>query len=157
MSQNWPTPPTPPPRRPSRATAAPFEQRRGMVDRIQAMQARTTRIHGVVKVRGGGGGAATVEVVFPVWFMELPNVTFGWSMEEGQQWDPENPSYFVPGVVRWKIEERPMQVRYFSGAVLGVVGFGPIEQKALVHWQAEAMALRAPTAGSGAATPETQI
>lgn len=158
MSLNWPTPPAPPrPARGPATSAAPWEQRRGTVDRIKEMEARHTRIHGFVRVEGGGGAAATTDVFFPVWFMQFPNFLTGWSLEEGGIFDLDDPPRFDTGVVAWHVEERPMQIRYYSGAQILVTGFGPTTQRAVVHWSAEGKALRAPVAGSGMQTAEAPI
>lgn len=134
-------------------TQATLEDRRGTVNRVESMSGRPHRVQGHFTMNGAG--EASIEVRFPVWFIEKPIFTFGGEMVEGES--PTQTQYPTISVVvhRWILQEYPGDIHYFSGAILGPVSTGTEAQKLLVHWQCEGKALRNPTSDSGGDTNMT--
>ena len=143
----WPTPP-PPPRPAGRGLSArPFEQRRGQVQRAEAMRSRVHRIQGFLDLNGLGTG--TQEVAFPVWFVERPSYSQGWELADGEVLEANNFPELHSGVLRFVINTPLPHVPYWTGAILFInVTAGKDTQKLVLHWQVEGKALRAPTTDS---------
>lgn len=139
-----PTPPPPPSRPP---TPAPLEARRGVTSRLDAITGKVHRIQGffTLTLQGDGGGEATHDVNFPVWFLERPLFTFGFEMATDQVLTAGKYPTLSLGVLRWAKKDYPAGVSYFSGATLVVVAGGVDGQVMLVHWQVEGKALRNPS------------
>ncbi len=131
------------------ATTAPFDARRGAVNRMESMSGRVHRVQGFFTVTGAG--EVSVEVDFPVWFIENPVITFGGELAPNEF--PEAGSYPTVSVVvlAWKKEDRPGDVSYFIGAHLGAVTTGKSGQILIVHWQMEGKALINPIGDAGGA------
>lgn len=141
-------PPIPKPRgivRPP--TTAPFDARRGTINRIESMTGKVHRVQGFFTLTGAG--ELSVEVDFPVWFIENPICSFGGELAANEF--PEAGFYPTVSVVvlAWKKEDRPGDVSYFSGAHLGAVTTGKAGQVLVVHWQMEGKALRNPLGDAG--------
>lgn len=123
-----------------------LETRRIDVARINDVQAKVTSIVGKVVV-GPDPGEATINVPFPIWYVEEPNVSFGAELY------PNSP--LVPGrfptcdamVLNWELKE-PDGVgagrKYWIGATLLVVTTGVTGQRIYVHYRMEGVALRNP-------------
>lgn len=140
-------PPIPqPPQRPASPTPAPLEERRGAVNRIEAMTGRVHRVQGFIDVEGAG--ETSYEVGFPVWFFERPLFTFGGEMADNEAPEAENFPTVSVVVLGWKKQEFDMNVSYWSGAYLGIVTTGRLGHRMTVHWQMEGKALRNPMAGA---------
>lgn len=137
MSLHWPEAPRPPSPIAGQygISITPFQQRQAAQQRASNAQARVFRIHGFIAV--SGTGMSTQDVNFPVRFLELPALSFSWSLEDGQQLQQANFPRVDVGVARWLYEEHPMQVRYYAGAQLAITASGRGDQKLIVHWQAE--------------------
>lgn len=134
-------------------TTAPLEDRRGTVSRIEAQSGEVFRVQGLFHY--DGAGEASVEVNFPVWFIEHPFPTFGGELAPNQSPTAgEFPTVSVV-VLGWKMQDYPGGVSYYIGAYLGVVTTGPADQKMLVSWQVEGKALNNPIGDPG--TPDGTI
>jgi hypothetical protein len=129
------------------ATTAPFDQRRGAVNRIEAMTGKVHRVQGFFTLTGAG--ERSVEVDFPVWFVENPVLTFGGELAPNEF--PEAGYYPTVSVVvlAWKLKTPTPEVNYYVGAHLGAVTTGKAAQVLIVHWQVEARALRNPLGDAG--------
>lgn len=144
-SVQWPTPPPPPSKPLVPPPGAPLEQRRGMVEKTQAFQARVHCIEGVLPAVGFGN--ATQEIAFPVWFLERPSFVTGWQLDDGQTLDPGNFPQVHVGVAQWVLHTPIPKVSYYVGAVLAVsVTSGRENQKIIIHYQAQGKSLRSPKA-----------
>jgi hypothetical protein len=145
VSLQWPTPPPPPSQVPAIPSGAPLEQRRGIVENTQAFQARVHWVTGTVPAVGAGN--ATKEISFPVWFLDRPAFLTGWQLDDGQTLEPNNFPRVSIGVAQWTLHTPAPHVSYYVGAVLAVsVTAGRADQKLIVHYQVQGMALRSPKA-----------
>jgi hypothetical protein len=143
----FPPLPTPPPAPVRPPTVAPLEARRGTAARLDSITGKVHRIQGLftVTLTGDGGGEATHDVNFPVWFIEHPHFTFGFEMAADQVLTAGKYPTLSLGVLRWAMKPYPAGVSYYIGATLVVVVGGVDKQVQLVHWQVEGKALRNPT------------
>lgn len=134
-------------------TQAPLEDRRGTVNRVESMSGRDHFVQGHLTL--AGAGEASIEVRFPVWFIEKPIFTFGGELAEGES--PTQTKYptISAVVLRWILQEYPGDIHYWSGAILGAVSTGIPEQNLVLHWQFQGRALRNPTSDSGGDTNST--
>lgn len=126
-------------------------------DRINSSLASPMTIEGTFLV--DGAGEATADLVFPVKFIERPNLTFGGELHldtnpvAGQfptisvvvnRWATDPPAANTFTVATLKL--------YFIGAQLLVVTTGPSTQRMWVHWKASAKAIINPAASAGVTT-----
>lgn len=124
----------------------PFEQRRADLDRIDSMMVKVHTVTGWLDVTNAG--EASVDVNFPVWFIEKPGFYFGGELADGfSPVETDFPTISVM-VLRWDIETRGLG-EYWVGATLGVVTTGAADQKVTVHWHMEGKALRNPVGDNG--------
>lgn len=122
---------------------APLQRRRGIVEKAQALESRVHRIEGTLKTGGLGNGS--VEVAFPVWFLDRPSWSDGWELEPSQALEVNNFPQVHVGVASWIMHTPIPHVSYYVGAVLAVlVTAGRGDQKLIIHWQAQGKALRSP-------------
>lgn len=127
----------------------PQETRRSDIARIDAFLIKSTRTSGTVGT--SGVGEATVEVKFPVWYVERPSVSFGGELAENEYLQEGQLPTVSVVVISWvkALDNRPAG-GYFVGAKLAVVTTGRVNtdsgqgQHMIVHWQAEGKAIRAP-------------
>jgi hypothetical protein len=132
----WPPPPDVPGAGPSTGMSnAPFQQRDAALQRAKNAQARVYRICGFLTVNGAGSTLQPVK--FPLRFTEMPSMSFGWSLMEGQQLQTGAYPIVSVGVGRWTLEDHPMAIRYYAGAELAISASGRSDQRLIIHWQAE--------------------
>jgi hypothetical protein len=104
--------------------------------------------HGRVLVKGVG--ESTIAVNFPVWYIEVPTFTFGGELSEGHP--PMDGQYpvFSASVMKWRVlrPDRTLNTgglrKYYRGARLALVQFGPDAQDFWFHWQFVGMAITNP-------------
>jgi hypothetical protein len=127
----------------------PFEQRRSEVAHVDDQSIRPTRVTGFELTVGAG--EATVNVDFPVWFVEKPSMSFGGEFEKNEYLVERRFPTVSVVVVEWKIAlpDRPGG-GWYVGAILATVTTGRREQRVWVHWQAEGKAIRNPSVHTGA-------
>lgn len=141
----WPTPPPPPRPATPLLSGAPLQRRRGIIEKTQALQSRSHCVEGVLAAVGSGN--ATLPIAFPVWFLQRPSFVTGWQLDDGQTLEPDNFPQVHVGVAQWTMHTPIPNVSYFVGAVLVVsVTAGKDDQKIIVHYQAQGLALRSPKA-----------
>lgn len=134
-------------------TQAPLEDRRGVIERIEGMAGRVHRVQGHFSKKGAG--EASIEVRFPVWFIEKPIFTFGGELAENTSPTTRKFPTISVIVLNWILQEYPGDINYYIGAILGPVSTGTSDQEIIVHWQFEGKALRNPTSDSGGTTDGT--
>jgi len=145
----WPTPPSPPANRlnsQAARLAQALEQRRGVVERGQALASRVHRLQGFLDLVGTG--VATFDIAFPVRFLEMPAMTSGFSLADGEVVDVFSMPSVSIGVASWKLLRPIATVTYWVGATLAITVTGRNAQKLTAHWQAEGKCLRGPTTDS---------
>lgn len=91
-----------------------------------------------------GAGESEVQVVFPVSFSEVPRLSSGFEVREGDMLTPTKMPTMSMSVTRWIIEDRPPYSSLYTGAVLGVVVTGPKGQRVLVSWHMDGIAYSNP-------------
>jgi len=142
-----------PPHRWGAVGSRPAERRRAEVNRIDAFAIKTTRVNGRQLVKGTG--ELIVDVNFPVLFTELPSLSFGAHMEDGEVPEALNLPTVSTVVLSWlKTHEDRVggglgMPGWFRGARLAIVTTGRTGHKVWVHWQAEGKAIRNPAAETG--------
>ena len=130
----------------------PFEQRRGDLNRMEGFLVKPTRVTGFELTIGAG--EVSIDVKFPVWFVEKPSMSFGGELEEGEFiQDRKFPTVSVV-VVRWEKAQAERGGGWFVGANLAVVTTGKKDHRMWVHWQAEGKAIANPSSpGAGLDQP----
>lgn len=126
-------------------------------DRVASGLASPISIEGTFLV--DGSGEASADIVFPVKFIERPNISFGGELHldtnpvAGQfptisvvvnRWITDPPAALTYTVATLKL--------YFVGAQLLVVTTGPTSQRMWVHWTAKGRAIINPAALSDLTT-----
>jgi hypothetical protein len=110
------------------------------------------KLHTVVgKVYTGGRGTATVDIKFPVTFIEEPTMTFGASLGENSPYDAQSPPSQSVVVISWDRVEKREGANigyYYKGATLSITVGGVAGQITWIHWAALAKAFRNPTNNS---------
>ena len=129
-----------------RPISAALEQRRGVTERARSMQGRVHRVVGFFQSAGPGEGL--VDVDFPVWFQEVPALSFGGELGANQVLVDGNFPTLSVLVKSWKLRQQAER-NYYAGATLIVVTTGSAEQVLKVHWQVEGKALVNPTISTG--------
>lgn len=126
----------------------PFETRRADLARVEAALIKPTRVTGFELTHGAG--EATIEVKFPVWFVQKPSMSFGGELDEGEFVEEGKFPTVSVVVVSWVMAQKERDGGWFVGAALAVVTTGKDDQRMWVHWQAEAKAIANPSSpGSG--------
>lgn len=134
---------------PFRPIAGILEQRRTDVERIEGMAGAVHNVAGFIEL--SDVGEVTVEVNFPVRFIERPAFSFGAEMGENQQILPGQFPTAYGMVLRWNFGIREETgAKFYDGATLIIVSKGAPQQRIVFHWQMEGRALRNPlhTVGS---------
>ncbi len=125
----------------------PIEAQRSRLERAKSVQAGVQRAIGFVEVTGAG--ESLVEVQFSVWFTERPWLSFGGELIENAVLKDKNfPTVSV--VIKNWVTKTKNNATYYYGATLILVTGGTSDQKLVVHWQVEGMALVNPLLSSGA-------
>ena len=128
---------------PNRPLVHGIDQRVNQRDRAASMNIAPTRLSGFMNVTGTG--EVSVDVAFPIWFIEKPSLTFGAELADGHSPEATNFPTVSVMVLKWRTETRGLGT-YWVGATLGVVTTGKEGHETIVHWQAEAKALQNPKA-----------
>lgn len=132
----------------------PFEQRRGEINTQQAIEVAPTTLTGLVTIEGAG--EATVDVTFPIWFVEEPGMFFGGRLGPNQTVSSGNlPTVSVVVLFFREVEVDPSV--YYVGARLAIVTSGGAEQQMIVHWHAEGKAIANPSSPGTATTTDSEI
>lgn len=118
-----------------------FEQRRGTIDRQQAIQGQVFRVSYFMEV--SGDGESTVDVNFPVAFSEYPSCYMGGALAPGQVLVATNFPWCSVMVAAWKTDIKNGHL-YYIGATLVLVVGGPTSQVCILHYHAEGKALQNP-------------
>lgn len=128
-----------------------FEHRRDQIERINDMLIKPTRVSGFQEIAFVGEETTQellVDVVFPVWFVDIPAMSFGAHLVRDLVEEGFFPTVSVV-VVGWtKAQEIRPGGGYFIGARLAVVASGREQDRMVIHWNAEAKALRIAGGGS---------
>lgn len=117
------------------------ERRRGEVENARAAQARIFQVYG--RVSFTGSGELSYEGKFPIWFTEVPQITFGGELDPtvtlvAGQWPTL--SLFV---FKWTTREKNHHTYYIGAQFIIVVG-GPSTMGGIAHWQLEGVGLKNP-------------
>lgn len=131
-----------------RTIQGPLEARRGRVERSKSAQGRVHAVDGFVQTLGAG--ETTVDIEFPVSFIERPCFTFGGELGENEVLEDGNFPTISLVVKNWKLATRG-GADYYVGATLIVVSTGTTTQKMIAHWKMEAVALTNPLLSTGSA------
>lgn len=118
-----------------------FEQRRGSVERQNAIQGAIFRVSYFLEV--AGAGEASVKVNFPVSFQEYPGCYSGGALAPGQTLVDTNFPWCSVMVADWDTVVKNNHL-YYIGATLSLVVGGPATQIAVLHFHVEAKALQNP-------------
>lgn len=120
------------------------EDRRNRVDQINDFLIKPTRVSGFQDILFTGDTVmqeVAVDVVFPVWFVDRPAMSFGAELERDILEEGNFPMISVV-VVKWVKVSEEKSGGWFTGAQLAIVASGRKDERMTVHWQAEAKALR---------------
>lgn len=118
-----------------------FEQRRGTVDRQQAIQGGVFRVSYFMEM--AGDGEATIDVNFPVGFTEYPACFMGGALAPGQVLVDGNFPWCSVMVGTWKTLEKGNRSFYVGATLVLTVG-GPTSQNSILHFHVEGKALQNP-------------
>lgn len=115
--------------------------------RVDAFLIKPTSVTGRELINGVG--EVLVDVSFPVWFTERPNVSFGGELDTNDSpTDTQFPTVSVV-VVAWQMKkEERLGGGYFIGCNLAVVTGGRKDNRIWVHWRAEGAAMKNPAVDS---------
>lgn len=145
----------------ARASNLPAAIARSQRDVIRNRDVRAAEhvIKGRTKVLGVG--EATVEVRFPVVYLEAPTFTFGGELAEGSILSPGEFPTVSAIVSRWQVDEpdldlfgQTMRIHY-RGATLAIVTTGPADTDVYLHWTFTGRAISNPGTGSLVVPPST--
>lgn len=101
---------------------------------------------GFVEVAGAGEGL--VDINFPVWFLEVPVMSFGGELGPNEVLvDGSFPTLNV--MVKSWVRTAKNGTDYYTGATLIIVTTGSVAQRATAHWQGEGRALVNPLVITG--------
>lgn len=97
------------------------------------------RATGFVTVQGTG--EASLDVYFPVWYVERPGISFGCELDAGHS--AVEGSFPTASVVvgRWITETRGDLSTWYRGAHLLIVTTGTEGHQVIIHWHAEGKAM----------------
>lgn len=133
---------------PFRPLAGTLEQRRVDVERVEGMAGALHSVVGFIEITNAG--EVTVDISFPVRFIERPAFTFGAEMQENSQIIAGSFPTVSGVVLRWNFGIRDESgARYYDGATLIIVNTGTTDQQMIFHYKMEGKALRNPLAGIG--------
>ncbi len=120
-----------------------METRRETIRRIDAMTVKVTRFSGRLLV--GGTGEGSVDVPFPVEFVERPIFNFGGELDSNHRATAGRYPTVSAVIVDWVIvgANKGTEGR-FRGATLAVTSRGTAGQKMWIHYTFEGKALRNP-------------
>jgi len=145
----------------ARANQMPAVIARSQQDVVRNRDVRPAEhvIKGRTKVLGVG--EATVDVPFPVIYLEAPTFTFGGELAEGSALEPTNFPTISAIVFAWDINEPDLDLTgqtmriHYRGARLAIVTTGPTSTDMYLHWQFTGRALSNPGSGGGIVPPNT--
>lgn len=126
------------------------EARRTDIQRVEDFLIKPTRVSGFYEIIFDGTSTAQetlVDVTFPVWFVDRPAMSFGGELVRDIVEVGNYPTISVVVIAWEKVNDLRPGGGYWAGATLAVVATGRLEERMIVHWQAEARALR--VTGSG--------
>lgn len=132
----------------------PFESRRSDINQQQAIEVAPTTLTGFVTIQGAG--ETTVDVTFPVWYIEEPGMFFGGSLGPNQSTEGGNLPTVSVVVLFWRTTFVDPST-YYNGARLAVVTTGRGDQEMKVHWHAEGRAITNPSSPGTSLSTESQI
>lgn len=115
-------------------------------EQIEAFRVKPTSVSGRELVKQETrAGEALIDISFPVWFTEIPCMTFGGELAAGDfVQDRRYPTISVI-VVEWtKKQADRIGGGYYVGARVAVVTTGKTGQQIWAHWRAEGKAMRTP-------------
>ena len=129
------------------------------IARLQAMQRRQqsqqlrmndlaetassiTQVGGKIKINNAG--EAYIEIEFPVYFTDIPSVSFGYEINDVKSIAKGSAPTVTAEIYEWETYERPPSSRFYTGAKMVVVSTGPPLIKFIVHWQATGIAFTNP-------------
>lgn len=121
-----------------------IEARRHMVERLNSFTVLPNRVSGFYEIFFQGTATEqeiAVDVVFPVWFVDKPSMSFGAELLRDLLTDGEFPTISVVVVAWTKTKEDHVGGGYFTGARLAIVASGREGEQMIVHWQADGKAL----------------
>lgn len=120
-----------------------LEGRRHEVERSTSILADRLEVEGFVELTGAG--EATLEVEFPVAFTEIPSISDGGHLIEGQVLVAGQFPRWNVGVAQWRtMPNRPGAAPLYTGALLVIVAEGPEGMRSVAHYQFRGRALRNP-------------
>jgi hypothetical protein len=124
-----------------RAVQQPAETRRGNVERARQVQAQIFQVYGRIDLKGAG--EVTYDANFPVWFTEIPQLSFGGELGGNKILVAGNFPRISVMVRSWVTTVRAGGT-YYSGAQFVAVLDGPADMAATAHWQCEGTGLTNP-------------
>lgn len=127
----------------ARALPAVLEQRRGEVQRVDQAGAQWFHVTGEVDINDVG--AAVVDVLFPVFFVDKPRFSFGSELGPGEPYVAGSMPTCTITVLNWDTRARPDGTFVFAGATLCIVSAGTQGQSMTAFWHMEGVALRGPS------------
>ena len=92
-------------------------------------------------------GEAKVDITFPVFFSDIPYVTFGFEIQGANQIISGHAPAMSATVYDWDTIDRPPFSRFYKGAYIVVVSTGPPGTKFICTWTAMGTAFTSPTVG----------
>lgn len=130
------------------------EHHRRRSEQIQEFTVKQHRVTHFIDV--DGAGEVSVDVNFPVKFIEKPAISSGAAeLRDGEVLTAGQFPTANCTVVKWVLDELDETRVYYVGAQLGVVTTGPESQKLTVHVSMEGRALRNPSFGEDETTDGT--
>ena len=147
----------------SRARAANLPVARSRETRDVARNREVRAAEHVIKGRTKvlGVGETTVEVRFPVIYLETPTFTFGGELAEGSSLTAGQFPTVSAVVSRWNVDEPDLELFgqtmriHYRGAILAIVTTGPTNTDVYLHWAFTGRALTNPGTGSLVVPPST--
>ena len=120
------------------------ERRREDLQRIDQMSVKVTRVSGRVLLIGSG--EATVDIPFPVYFVERPIFGFGGEMDDNFRVEALSFPTISAIVVDWVRVKAIENVTpgYYESATVAAVTTGQSDQQIWLHYSFEAQAIRNP-------------
>lgn len=110
-------------------------------DRIEAQQSKVISIYGVIAV--DKPGEATVDITFPVTFIERPCFNAGLEMQNNESVVLGNYPVYGVTVNRWTYKQATENIRYWVGCNLAIRIQAP-KGRFFVHYEFLGQALRSP-------------
>lgn len=92
-----------------------------------------------------GVGEVLIDIHFPVWFVERPNMTFGGELDENDfVTDRKHPTVSMVVVAWEKKQADRVGGGYYVGAQIACVTTGRVDNRIWLHWRAEGDAMQNP-------------